>query len=69
MRLAVSEALTNAVIHAYPDRAGGIQVRRGLGPTSSSVEITDDGLGLQADTDTPGLGVGLGLIAQLSDEF
>ena len=69
VRLAVSEALTNAVIHAYPDRAGRIHVVASAARGEFMVEIADDGLGFQTHTDTPGLGMGLGLISQLTDEF
>lgn len=69
VRLAASEALTNAVIHAYPRRAGRIHVTAWTGPGELIVEITDDGLGFQTHTDTPGLGMGLSLIAQVTDDF
>jgi serine/threonine-protein kinase RsbW/stage II sporulation protein AB (anti-sigma F factor) len=69
VRLAVSEALTNAVIHAYPDRAGRIHVVAWAARGEFMVEIADDGLGFQTHTATPGLGMGLGLISQLTDEF
>ncbi len=67
--LAVSEALTNAVVHAYPDRPGEIRVSAWAAGTELVVVIADDGNGLQTHSDRPGLGVGLGLIATLSDEF
>lgn len=69
VRLAVSEALTNAVIHAYPRRAGRIHVVAWTGRDELTVEISDDGLGFQTHTETPGLGMGLGLISQLTDDF
>jgi serine/threonine-protein kinase RsbW len=69
VRLAASEALTNAVIHAYPRRAGRIHVTAWTGPGEFIVEIVDDGLGFQTHTETPGLGMGLGLISQLTDDF
>ena len=69
VRLAVSEALTNAVIHAYPRRGGRIHVTAWTVPGEFIVEIADDGLGFQTHTDTPGLGMGLGLISQLTDDF
>jgi serine/threonine-protein kinase RsbW len=69
VRLAVSEALTNAVIHAFPRRAGRIQVTAWTGPDEFIIQIADDGLGFQTNTERPGLGVGLGLISQLSDSF
>jgi anti-sigma regulatory factor (Ser/Thr protein kinase) len=69
VRLAVSEALTNAVIHAYPETAGRIHVVAWAGRGEFIVEIADDGLGFQAHTNTPGLGTGLGLISQVTDDF
>jgi serine/threonine-protein kinase RsbW len=69
VRLAVSEALTNAVIHAYPQRAGNIHVVAWTGGGELTVEIADDGLGFQTHTETPGLGMGLGLISQVTDDF
>jgi serine/threonine-protein kinase RsbW len=67
--LAVSEALTNAVVHAYAGRPGQIRVSAWTASQELVVVIADDGNGLQARSDRPGLGVGLGLIATLSDEF
>jgi anti-sigma regulatory factor (Ser/Thr protein kinase) len=69
VRLAASEALTNAVIHAYPDRPGRIRVTAWTAPREFVMEVADDGLGLRAGTDKPGLGVGLGVIAQVTDGF
>ena len=69
VRLATSEALTNAVIHGYPRRAGRIQVKAWTGPGELVVKIADSGHGFQTHTETPGLGVGLGLISQLTDDF
>lgn len=69
VRLAVSEALTNAVIHAYPRRTGPIHVAAWTSEGELVVEIADDGLGFQTHTDTPGLGMGLGLISQVTDDF
>ena len=67
--LAVSEALTNAVVHAYPDDPGEIRVSAWTESSEFVVVIADDGRGLETQTGRPGLGVGLGLIATLSDEF
>ena len=65
----MSEALTNAVVHAYPDGPGEIQVSAWTASSEFVVVIADDGTGLQTHSDRPGLGVGLGLIATLTDEF
>jgi anti-sigma regulatory factor (Ser/Thr protein kinase) len=69
VRLASSEALTNAVLHAYRDRPGSIQVTAAAISGELWVLIADDGCGLQPRADRPGLGLGLGLIAQLSDHL
>ena len=70
IRLAVSEALTNAVVHAYPDGvAGWFQVVAAVASGELWVLISDDGRGLHAGNDTGGLGIGLSLISALSDEF
>ncbi len=69
VRLAASEAVTNAVVHAYGHGGGRIHVAAWLAQDELWVLVADDGCGLQAQSDTPGLGLGLGLIAQLSDSF
>lgn len=67
VRLATSEALTNVVMHAYGDGQGQIHVRANLARGELWILIGDDGDGLRAHNDSPGLGVGLALIAQCSD--
>lgn len=69
VRLAASEALTNAVLHAYADEPGNVYVTAALVSDELWVLIADDGRGLEPRTDRPGLGLGLGLIAQVSDEL
>jgi anti-sigma regulatory factor (Ser/Thr protein kinase) len=67
VRLAASEALTNAVVHAYRQHAGRLHVSAWVAESELWVLIADDGDGLQANADSPGLGVGLALIAQVTD--
>jgi anti-sigma regulatory factor (Ser/Thr protein kinase) len=69
VRLASSEALTNAVLHAYRGQAGSIHMTAALVSNELWVLIADDGIGLEPRADRPGLGLGLGLIAQLSDHL
>jgi serine/threonine-protein kinase RsbW len=69
VRLATSEALTNAVLHAYPDEPGDVHVTAALVAEELWVLIADDGRGLGPRTDRPGLGLGLGLISQVTDEL
>jgi serine/threonine-protein kinase RsbW len=69
--IASSEAITNAVVHAYRDASapGMVSVRGEIvvAPDRVHVEISDTGAGMRPRTDSPGLGLGLPLIAQLAD--
>src|SRR6476661_1770085 len=72
--VAVSEACTNVVVHAYRKSKGNgnglsfrIEAERD-GPTLT-VTVTDDGDGMTARSDSPGLGLGLPLIATLCDDL
>jgi serine/threonine-protein kinase RsbW len=69
VELAASEAATNVVIHAYGDREvpGTIDVSATVAGDELWVIITDIGLGLRPRPDSPGLGLGLAIIAQLAD--
>src|SRR5579885_2151846 len=70
IRLAVSEALTNAVVHAYRNGATGeFHVTAAIASGELWVLISDDGRGLHAWNDSRGLGIGLSLISGLSDDF
>ena len=70
IRLAVSEALTNAVLHAYRSgEAGRFQVIAAVASGELWVLVCDDGRGLHAGHESHGLGIGLSLISRLSDDF
>lgn len=70
VRLAASEAVTNAVVHAYRlGQRGSVQVSASYVENELWVLIADAGNGLRPRADSPGLGLGLALIAQLADEF
>jgi serine/threonine-protein kinase RsbW len=64
----ISEAVTNVVVHAYrhEDRPGRIEVEAELEGDALCVRIRDQGHGLEPRLDSPGLGLGLPLMAQLS---
>jgi serine/threonine-protein kinase RsbW len=70
VRLASSEAVTNVVMHAYePSRRGDVQINASYVEDELWVLIADSGHGLRPHDNSPGLGLGLALIAQLADEF
>ncbi len=46
IRLAVSEAVTNAVVHAYPGRTGWVRVTARLSEGQLQVEVEDEGIGI-----------------------
>lgn len=70
VRLAASEAVTNAVMHAYgPDEQGTVQVSASYVENELWLLVADTGKGLRPRSNSPGLGLGLALIAQLADEF
>jgi anti-sigma regulatory factor (Ser/Thr protein kinase) len=69
IRLTASEAVTNAVLHAYRRGDGSFRVSASYVPSELWVLVEDDGVGLGARSDHGGLGVGLVLIAQLADSF
>lgn len=66
MTLAVSEAVTNSVLHAFVDRAPG-RIELHIVPERDAVVIAvrDDGRGLTPRHDSPGLGLGLPMIGRL----
>ncbi|HEY4830798.1 MAG TPA: ATP-binding protein [Solirubrobacteraceae bacterium] len=69
--LAVSEALTNVVRHAYiGQEPGPIIVEARLERANQLlVRISDEGRGPTPRADSPGLGLGLGVMAQTADDF
>jgi serine/threonine-protein kinase RsbW len=65
--IAVSEAVANAVTHAYGDDAdGAVRVFADLEPAALLIVISDDGHGITPRTDSPGMGIGLVLIARIA---
>lgn len=68
IRLAVTEACTNVVVHAYPDgEEGPMEVLATLLGEELMVVVRDEGAGIGPRPDSPGLGLGLPLIAALSE--
>jgi anti-sigma regulatory factor (Ser/Thr protein kinase) len=71
IRLAVSEAVTNAVIHAFRGHEHGTVIASVSmsDPEWFEVRVTDDGSGMAPRDDSPGMGLGLPLIRHLTDQF
>jgi serine/threonine-protein kinase RsbW len=69
IRLAVTEACTNVVVHAYPDdREGPLEVAATLlDEDRLEVVVRDEGPGIGPRADSPGLGLGLPLIVSLTE--
>jgi serine/threonine-protein kinase RsbW len=69
--VAVSEALTNVAVHAYRDApgVGPLIVLATVRDNALDVTVADEGCGMTPRLDTPGLGLGLGLIAKLAETF
>jgi anti-sigma regulatory factor (Ser/Thr protein kinase) len=71
VKLAVSEAATNVVVHAYRNASepGLIALEAVAAAGELRVSVADTGPGLQPQQDSPGLGLGLAIIAQLTDDL
>jgi serine/threonine-protein kinase RsbW len=68
IRLAVTEACANVVVHAYPDdREGQMEVLATMANDTLTVMVRDWGCGIRPRPDSPGLGLGLSLIAALAE--
>jgi anti-sigma regulatory factor (Ser/Thr protein kinase) len=66
----VSEAVANAVMHAYRDRPepGQVHVAVEVGDERLELLVSDDGVGMAPRRDSPGAGLGLPLMAGFADE-
>jgi serine/threonine-protein kinase RsbW len=76
LKLALTEACSNSVRHAYRDgREGIVEILYDLQPNRLVIEVSDDGPGfdyVEAEGEDRGLtegGLGLAIIRSLSDEF
>jgi anti-sigma regulatory factor (Ser/Thr protein kinase) len=68
--LAVSEACANVVVHAYPpDDVGALIVEAESRDGELVVQVSDMGHGMVPRPDSPGLGLGLPLIANIVDRM
>ena len=66
---AVSEAVGNVVMHAYPsDARGDVHVSAEVVDHVLEVTVSDEGRGLRLG-ESPGMGLGLGMIAASAADF
>lgn len=70
LKVAVSEACGNAVVHAYPQRGGDLHVDVWSTPETVRVQVRDDGVGMgEAVGESPGLGLGMPLMMSLTQRM
>ncbi len=69
IKLAVTEACTNVVVHAYPDGEGPMGLRATIEDRLLSLVVVDRGRGIVPRPDSPGLGLGLPLIATMAESL
>ena len=71
VRLAVGEALANVVMHAYLEMEPGSMTVQAWRDCDEHfvVRVLDEGRGLTPRTASPGLGLGLPLMAKMADDF
>jgi anti-sigma regulatory factor (Ser/Thr protein kinase) len=69
VKIAVSEAVGNAVVHAYRgDETGTVRVTGRYQRGRLLVTVADDGMGMTPNPGNPGLRVGIPLITKLCDD-
>jgi serine/threonine-protein kinase RsbW len=77
LKLALTEACTNAVRHAYEGGDGTVELLYELHPDKLVVEVADDGDGFETEPTVPSLdedelvegGLGIAIIRAIADEF
>ena len=68
VRIAVSEAVSNVVVHGYRGaRQGSFSLAVAADDGGLHVTVRDVGCGMRPRADSPGAGLGLPLIARLAD--
>ena len=69
VKLAVSEAVGNAVVHAFRGGEDGTITLSARGERGILlVIVSDDGIGMTPNLDSPGLGFGLSLISKVAHD-
>ena len=75
LKLALTEACTNSIRHAYEDEDGIVQIVYELSGDTLAIEVSDDGRGFdhepreRDDDDLSEGGLGIAIIQAIADEF
>jgi anti-sigma regulatory factor (Ser/Thr protein kinase) len=69
LRLALTEACANVVVHAYPAAPGPLRVRATIGGRRTVLEVSDEGVGVHDRDPTAGAGFGLPIMQALTSEL
>ena len=64
--LAVSETVTNAILHGFGDSSGQVRVTCAVDGERFIVEVVDEGGGIAPCPDSPGIGHGLAMVGALA---
>jgi anti-sigma regulatory factor (Ser/Thr protein kinase) len=66
---AITEACGNSIRHAYPLCSGDMELSVDVTPSCAKVRVGDWGVGIDARSPDPGLGLGMGLISDAADDL
>ncbi len=70
VQLAVSEAVTNAIVHGFRDGGEGeIELAAEVVDGDLVVRVTDNGVGMQPNPRSEGLGMGLSIMGRVADDL
>ncbi len=74
LKLALTEACTNSVRHAYPEGGGTVRISYEIEPTQIAIEVSDDGGGFEpvtkpADDGFDESGLGIAIIRAIADDL
>ncbi|WP_408954614.1 anti-sigma F factor [Natroniella sp. ANB-PHB2] len=77
IKVAISEAVSNAIIHAYQDQVGKVKIKLGICEGQLEIIIKDKGQGIEdveqacqsSYTTTDRMGLGLAFIESFMDKF